>query len=292
MLGWRLAVSAVLIPLLIAIFVIDHRSGESAFWLLGLCLLLVWRGSYEFADLLRTRSFDPSFPLIGGCSTAVVLAAWYGQLYDAELSSLGASMTALSLSLLLVFLRSAIRYREPGRSMETVGADLLGVSYLGALIAVTVQLRWVAGAQAGYLVLASLVIGAKCGDIGGYTLGRLFGKAKLVPRLSPGKTRMGGFGALLGSSLACWVWLHFAPGYFFDGAAPCPTGWSLLYGAVIGVVGLIGDLAESLIKRDVEKKDAANLMPGFGGLLDLLDSVLYSGPVAFVLWKTLPLATW
>jgi phosphatidate cytidylyltransferase len=292
MLGWRLAVSAVLIPLLIAIFVIDHRSGESAFWLLGLCILLVWRGSYEFADLLRTRSFDPSFPLIGGCSTAVVLAAWYGQLYDAELSSLGAAMTVLSLSLLLIFLRSAIRYREPGRSMETVGADLLGVSYLGALIAVTVQLRWVAGAQAGYLVLASLVIGAKCGDIGGYTLGRLFGKAKLVPRLSPGKTRMGGFGALLGSSLACWAWLHFAPGYFFDGAAPCPAGWSLLYGAVIGVVGLVGDLAESLIKRDVGKKDAANLMPGFGGLLDLLDSVLYAGPVAFVLWKTLPLATW
>ena len=292
MLGWRLAVSAVLIPLLIAIFVIDHRSGESAFWLLGLCILLVWRGSYEFADLLRTRSFDPSFPLIGGCSTAVVLAAWYGQLYDAELSSLGAAMTALSLSLLLIFLRSAIRYREPGRSMETVGADLLGVSYLGALIAVTVQLRWVAGAQAGYLVLASLVIGAKCGDIGGYTLGRLFGKAKLVPRLSPGKTRIGGFGALLGSSFACWAWLHFAPGYFFAGAAPCPAGWSLLYGAVIGVVGLIGDLAESLIKRDVEKKDAANLMPGFGGLLDLLDSVLYAGPVAFVLWKTLPLVTW
>ena len=292
MLGWRLAVSAVLVPLLIAIFVIDHRSGESAFWLLGLCIVLVWRGSYEFADLLRTRSFDPSFPLIGGCSTAVVLAAWYGQLYDAELSSLGASMTALSLSLLLIFLRSAIRYREPGRSMETVGADLLGVSYLGALIAVTVQLRWVAGAQAGYLVLASLVIGAKCGDIGGYTLGRLFGKAKLVPRLSPGKTRMGGFGALLGSSLACWAWLHFAPGYFFDGAAPCPAGWSLLYGAVIGVVGLVGDLAESLIKRDVEKKDAAKLMPGFGGLLDLLDSVLYAGPVAFVLWKALPLATW
>lgn len=292
MLGWRLAVSAVLVPLLIAIFVIDHRSGESAFWLLGLCILLVWRGSYEFADLLRTRSFDPSFPLIGGCSTAVVLAAWYGQLYDTELSSLGAAMTALSLSLLVIFLRSAIRYREPGRSMETVGADLLGVSYLGALIAVTVQLRWVAGAQAGYLVLASLVIGAKCGDIGGYTLGRLFGKAKLVPRLSPGKTRMGGFGALLGSSLACWAWLHFAPGYFFSGAAPCPAGWSLLYGAVIGVVGLVGDLAESLIKRDVEKKDAANLMPGFGGLLDLLDSVLYAGPVAFVLWKTLPLVTW
>ena len=200
-------------------------------------------------------------------------------------------MTALALSLLAIFFRSGVRYSEPGRSMEAVGADLLGVTYVGVLLAVTAQLRWVAGSQAGYLVLASLVIGAKCGDIGGYTLGRLFGKRKMVPKLSPGKTWMGALGALLGASLSCWAWLHWAPAYFFENAPPCPAGWSLLYGAIIGVVGLVGDLAESLIKRDVGKKDAANLMPGFGGLLDLLDSVLYAGPVAFVLWKVLPLAT-
>lgn len=292
MLGWRLAVSAVLIPVAIVVFVLDHRSGATAPWLLGLCLLLIWRAGFEFAQLLRTRAFDPSYPLISGCSTAVVLAAWYGQLFDSQLSSLGAAMTATTLSLLLIFLRSAIRYSEPGRSLETVGADLLGVMYLGGLLAVSAQLRWVAGSQAGYLVLGSLVIGAKCGDIGGYTLGRLFGRRKLVPRLSPGKTWMGGCGALLSSSLACWGWLHWAPGCFFPGSPGCPTGWSLLYGAVIGIVGLVGDLAESLIKRDVEKKDAASLMPGFGGLLDLLDSILYAGPVAFVLWKVLPLITW
>ena len=64
----------------------------------------------------------------------------------------------------------------------------------------------------------------------------------------------------------------------------------MLYGVILGVVGLIGDLAESLFKRDVGKKDAAALMPGFGGLLDLLDSILYTGPVAYVLWWLLPLA--
>jgi phosphatidate cytidylyltransferase len=103
---------------------------------------------------------------------------------------------------------------------------------------------------------------------------------------------MGAFGALLGSSIAVTVWLHFAPGYFFDDGVPCSLVWSLIYGAIIGVVGLVGDLAESLIKRDVGKKDSAVLLPGFGGLLDLLDSVLYAGPVALLLWKVLPLATW
>ena len=63
----------------------------------------------------------------------------------------------------------------------------------------------------------------------------------------------------------------------------------MFYGVVLGVVGLVGDLCESLIKRDMGQKDAAALMPGFGGLLDLLDSILYTGPVAYVLWVVLPL---
>lgn len=300
MLGWRILISVILIPTLIGIFILDHRAGESAPYLFGLSLLLVWRAAYEFADLLKTRSFSPSFVLIGSCSTLIVAATWLphiplnetGDPLLGRLAASDSSFAVFGLSILAAFLRGAIRYRKPGTTMETLAADILGIAYLGVLLSVTAQLRWVAGVQAGYLVLASLVIGAKCGDIGGYTLGRLFGKKKLVPTLSPGKTQMGGVGAILGSSLAVTAWLHFAPGYFFDNGVPCSIVWSLIYGAIIGVVGLVGDLAESLIKRDVGRKDSAVLMPGFGGLLDLLDSVLYAGPVAVLLWKVLPLATW
>lgn len=300
MLGWRILISVILVPILIGIFILDHRAGETAPYLFGLSLLLVWRAAYEFTDLLKTRSFSPSFILIATSSTLIVAATWLPHVVSQgedvtllrKLGCFDLPMLVFGLSILAAFLRGAIRYREPGTTMETLGADVLGITYLGILISITTQLRWVAGVQAGYLVLASLVIGAKCGDIGGYTLGRLFGKKKLVPTLSPGKTQMGGVGAILGSSLAVTAWLHFAPGYFFDGGAPCSMTWSLIYGAIIGVVGLVGDLAESLIKRDVGKKDSAVLMPGFGGLLDLLDSVLYAGPVAVLLWKVLPLATW
>jgi phosphatidate cytidylyltransferase len=292
MLGWRVLISVVLVPLLIGVFMLDHRAGAVAPYLLGLCLLLVVRSAWEFVDLLRTRSMQPSFPLIAGGSAAMIGATWWGQISGDPTGSAGAAMVVFSICVLVAFLRAAAKYDEPGKSMENIGADVLGLAYLGGLLSVTAQLRWIEGSQAGYLVLASLVLCAKCGDIGGYTLGRLFGKKKLVPKLSPGKTWMGGFGALLGASLAGWAWLHFGPGLFFENATPCPTHWSLLFGAVIGVVGLVGDLAESLIKRDVGKKDSAVLMPGFGGLLDLLDSVLYAGPVALLLWKFLPLATW
>lgn len=297
MLGWRVGISAVLVPVLIGIFVLDQRVGESAPYLLGLCLLLAIRGTWEFAELVRVRLFAPSFPLLAGGACLIVLSGWIGHASFLSLNidphpaiSLAAIAVSFSLVVLVLFLRSAMKYSAPGQSMETLGVDVLGVSYVGVLLAVTTQLRWVAGAEKGYYVLGSLVIAVKCGDIGAYTLGRLFGKRKMIPRLSPGKTWMGFWGALLGAALGASLWLRFAPPLFGEAVQPAPLAWAILYGVILGLVGLVGDLCESLIKRDVGKKDSASLFPGFGGLLDLLDSVLYAGPVAYLLWLILPLA--
>jgi phosphatidate cytidylyltransferase len=289
MLGWRLAISAVLIPLLIIVFALDQQAGASAPYLLGLCLLLAARANFEMVTLLRTRSFGPDGKLTALCSCGVVAAAWYPR----GNGGLEAAMLAFSVCVLLLFLKACYRYREPGKNLETLSGELLCVTYVGVLTAVTMQLRWVNGASAGYFALASAVIGPKAGDIGAYTLGRLFGRRKMVPLLSPGKTWMGGLGAILGACGGCWLWMSQGPKLFADSAnwPPCPTWWVLLFGVSMGVVGLIGDLAESLIKRDVGAKDAAALMPGFGGLLDLLDSILYAGPVALLLWKLLSIAT-
>ena len=291
MLRWRLLVSAVLIPLLMGIFVLDHKAGAQAPWLFLLCCVLAMRGNAELVSMLKLRGFAPSYVLTTFSNLSILLATWYGSLV-LPVTRLEAGMLAFVMSVLVLFFNGCRRYREPGKNMQTLSSEILCVTYIGVLLSVTAQLRWAQGVQAGYLTLASVVIAAKCGDIGGYTLGRLFGKAKLVPRLSPGKTRMGALGAVLGASLGSWAWLHFGPGLFSESWSPCPTEWALAYGAIMGVVGLVGDLAESLIKRDVGAKDSSNLVPGFGGLLDLLDSVLYSGPVALVLWYALPLATW
>jgi phosphatidate cytidylyltransferase len=111
----------------------------------------------------------------------------------------------------------------------------------------------------------------------------------MVPLLSPGKTWMGAVGALLGSGLGALLWLQMATPRFDSTWEPCGWFWAMLYGMIVGVAGLIGDLCESLVKRDVGCKDSAALFPGFGGLLDLLDSILYAGPVAYLLWQVLPL---
>jgi phosphatidate cytidylyltransferase len=165
---------------------------------------------------------------------------------------------------------------------------LLILSYVAVFVSLTVQLRWIDGGKLGYLPLASLVVATKCGDTSAYFAGRLFGKTKLCPLISPGKTQAGAVGAFIGAAIGSWAWFHFATALLAN-AKPGPWYSAVIYGLILGVVGLVGDLAESLIKRDVGQKDSAPLLPGFGGLLDLLDSVIFTGPVAYLLWLVLPL---
>lgn len=295
MLAWRLGISAVLVPTLFGLFCLDNYMGQAAPVLFVLCLGLAARSAWELVELLTVRAMRPSFRVTAPLCVLMIAAAWwfpFGQSVSIG-GSLVAILAVFAGSILLLFMAGAARYTGPGTSMETLGAELIVVSYVGVLLAVTAQLRWVAGAPAGYLVLGSVIVSAKAGDIMAYTFGRLFGKRKMAPTLSPGKTWAGFVGALVGSGAAGAAWLYLATPLFGDGSwRPPSVLLGVFYGAVLGLTGLIGDLCESLIKRDCEKKDASALMPGFGGLLDLLDSVLFAGPVALLLWWILPLQTW
>ncbi len=297
MLGWRLAVSAILIPGFAFLFYLDHRAGETAPVLLALVLLIAVRSAWEMVELFRVRSFEPSFAQTAFLSSAVAASAWSAHLAHATSVAgsngiVGTPQIVFGLAVLWLLASNAARYRAPGARMETLGSELLIVSYVGLLLCLTAELRWVAGAQAGYLVLGSLIVAAKCGDIGAYTLGRMFGRRKMAPLLSPGKTWAGAVGALIGAGLGAWLWLRWTTPLSNSAWRPPADHWAVAYGVAIGVAGVVGDLCESLIKRDLGKKDAASLFPGFGGLLDLTDSVLFAGPIACVLWQTLPLATW
>ncbi len=296
-LRWRLLISAILISTLGGLFYLDHSIGRSAPILLLVCLFLAVRGSYEMSGLLKTRSFQPRFGLVAAGTIAIILATWLkplgiGETHMVDLSYLGPTMLAFSLVVMGLFMVSALRFREPGKTMESLSAEILIVVYVGVFLSMTAQLRWVAGPDAGYLVLGSLIVATKGGDVGAYTLGKLLGRKKLNPFLSPGKTWWGARGALLASALFSWLWLTYMPPVFDPSWEPVPWPLAILYGIAVGIVGMLGDLCESLIKRDVGKKDSAALMPGFGGILDILDSVLYTGPAAYLFWSLFPMASW
>ncbi len=297
MLGWRVAVSAVAIPALVLVFWLDARSGTAAWPLLGLTLLLAARAVWELTDLLTTRQMAPDRRAVLPLTLFVVAAGWFHHMpgfatgASPNETALGPVALAFTVALIVLLTWRAWQYTAPGGNIETLGAELFIVAYVGLFLAVTAQLRWVAGAEAGYVVLGSLIIAVKCGDIGAYAAGRAFGRKKMAPHLSPGKTWMGAAGALAASTLASVAWLRWAPAALVPDGHPCPVPASAAYGLVLGVAGIVGDLAESLIKRDVGRKDAAALLPGFGGVLDLLDSVLFAGPVAYGFWLSGALAS-
>ncbi|MEJ7591852.1 MAG: phosphatidate cytidylyltransferase [Planctomycetaceae bacterium] len=299
MLAWRFGMSAILVPAIVALFWLDQKLGASAYILLAFCLFVAVRNAYEVTDLLKVRNLRPHFMATAGLSCLVTLAGW-GHVFFPKgiedsttslLISLGWIGAALTFSFVALLAFEAWRYHAPGLSMESLGGNLLTVFYAGGLIAATAQLRWFPNSQTGYFAIASMIICVKCGDTFAYTFGRLWGKRKLAPILSPGKTRMGLAGAIFGSTLGGWLWLTYA-GRLFDFSITPGSVWNILvYSAVIGLIGLVGDLCESLIKRDVQKKDSAILMPGFGGLLDLLDSPLFAGPFALAWWTLFPPVT-
>ena len=127
----------------------------------------------------------------------------------------------------------------------------------------------------GLAALASWLITVKAGDIGAYTLGRTLGRHKIAPILSPKKTIEGAIGALLFSCLASWATFTWLVPALATGDRPSGPSWGWLpFGLLLGGVGMLGDLAESLLKRDVGCKDSSRWLPGFGGVLDILDSLL------------------
>ncbi len=148
--------------------------------------------------------------------------------------------------------------------------------------------RFVIEPAAGTALVLFPVILTWASDIGAYFVGRALGKAKLIPSVSPGKTRAGAIGALVITMLAAYAYnLHVLRPNSQLALAP----WTaLIFGAVTSVAAQVGDLAESLLKREAGVKDSSQLLPGHGGILDRLDSLYFVLPVAYLILGRLLIA--
>ena len=189
----------------------------------------------------------------------------------------------MTVGVLLVFSSEMRQYERQGGALAKIAVGVFSLVYVGLMFAFAVQIRlfWGVGA------VLSWIVTVKMGDIGAYTIGRLFGRNKLSPAISPGKTTEGALGSLMFAAIGSWLCFHG----IVQWSPPCidvmpgvPQGW-LVFGLLMGSVGMIGDLAESLLKRDAGCKDSSSWMPGFGGVLDILDSLLLSAPIAWICWS-------
>ncbi|HEX3870953.1 MAG TPA: CDP-archaeol synthase, partial [Pirellulales bacterium] len=166
---------------------------------------------------------------------------------------------------------------QPGGVTQRIAYATLPMAYVGVLLAFVVLLRLRSLAS-----LLALIVVVKLCDIGAYTVGRLVGRHKMTPVLSPGKTWEGALGGIVFGCLGAWLALVVLGPRISDMTAPSVSTW-LRYGIIVSIAGILGDLAESLLKRDLGHKDSSPWMPGFGGVLDIIDSILLATPVAYAL---------
>ncbi len=257
-------------------------------WLFPLALGLSVLASGEMLWLLGAREFQP-LPLVVYAGNLVIVASnavplfWPEYAAQVPLGRLGWPLCAFMLTVMAAFVGEMRRYEQPGRVVLNLAATVFSLAYVGLLLTFVVQLRAFGTGAQGMLALVSLVAVVKMGDTGAYTVGRLIGRHKMAPVLSPGKTWEGAAGAMLFAVFASW--------FVFGPVAKWMNNYSALetwrweaYGLIVGSGGLLGDLAESLIKRDMGRKDSSAWMPGFGGVLDVLDSILFAAPIAYLAW--------
>ncbi len=266
-----------------------------------LAILIIWYGDAALATLLGVLSAIAAWEFYriarGGehrpiAPLGIVIAACIPLVVHAQ--SLGLIRVPFSVPILVTLFTVAVALfvRAPTeRPLGAVAITLFGAVYTGGMLSFAYSLRYfdyVVGQAAGTVVVVFPLILTWASDIGAYFVGRFIGGPKLMPSVSPGKTVSGAIGGILTTVLVAWLYHKYA---LIPIASLALRPMALIGVAVaLSVVGQIGDLVESQFKREGHVKDSSNLLPGHGGVLDRVDALLFTFPVAFVLLRWLVIA--
>jgi phosphatidate cytidylyltransferase len=296
LLGTRLIFGTIFVAALVSICWLDYYAARPGIYLLPLAAMLGLAAAGELLAMWKHASETKPLPwgVYGGTLLTIVSAGapvWMPSsvIGNSITGNLGWLAVGLVASLLLVLIGEMRRYEGRATATSNLAHSCLAILYVGGLIGFIVQLRFLGSGtsgsdgRVGMLALLSLITIVKLSDVGQYFVGRLLGVRKLAPEISPGKTWEGVVGGLalatLGGLLTIWLarGMGVAPAYR---AKPS----FFLYPLALATFGIVGDLAESMLKRDSGVKDSSKWLPGFGGVLDLLDSLLGAAPIAFLCW--------
>jgi phosphatidate cytidylyltransferase len=238
-----------------------------------LVILLIIPAQFELSRLASAKKLKIFLPITIIASILFAANRYLQQLVEFPPEMYFSLLSAFVLMALLLY-----QYKRYGTSavIANCGANYFSILYLGLLSSFCIAIR----IEFGLWALLMFVFVVKSADIGAYTFGTLFGKHKFSPKISPGKTWEGMGGAVgaaiivaVGFALICDIMVWWV---------------AIIFGVAFAFIGQMGDLAESMIKRDAEQKDSANKVPGFGGVLDIVDSPLVAAPLAylFFMWSS------
>ncbi len=281
----RFLTAGVLVPAVIYVII------QGGLLYLGVVTAFVLLGQREFYHLIEAKGARPLWGLGLAAGGALPVVVYWGNEYQATL------LMTFSLLALMV---AQLRKRNITESLASISGTFFGVFYVGWLLAHAIVVREFAEkAHAGLLLplravdigtlnlepgagifffIFTLTVVFNC-DTGAYFAGRAYGRHKLAPQVSPGKTVEGALGGILWGTVAGLVckaiFDQFWPSLSMSLDWPAVLG----FGVALAIVGIVGDLVESLLKRDAEIKDAGSLLPGMGGVLDRIDAPLLAIPM-------------
>ena len=259
----RILTAVVVLPFLIASILIDFLWW--VFVLLAVAAMVL--GLWEFYLLSKQLKPDRTTGYIAGAALVTI------SLYNDPAAVLLVQFVIIAL-IIGTLIAATVRGAPFDKMLASAGATILGVLYVAFLGSHLISIRTGFNPTLSRHLLSFFFLVLMGADTGAYYIGRALGKHKLAPSISPGKTWEGAIGGLV-AALAMAALSHF---WFFR---ELPLKYILPLAAVMTVLGVFGDLAESALKRGAGAKDAANILPGHGGMLDRLDSLLFNAPLIY-----------
>ena len=269
----RLLTAAIALPIIIASIILPVYFPAAIWLFVAIAGFALAAGLFEFYSLTKKLELKAD-AAIGYLGSALLFV---GFVFDAPAKWPDLVIITIALVIIAVLISQTFRFQKDFSKMLTgIGVTLLGVFYVaflgGFLVATRVGFETPTGLSTHLLAFFFLVIFGS--DAGAYFAGRALGKHKLAPAISPGKTVEG----LIGGIVAAAGFAALATWWFFP---ELPYKWSIPLAIVLAIVGVLGDLCESAMKRGSKTKDAASILPGHGGLLDRLDSLLFGAPILY-----------
>ena len=290
----RLTIGPLMMVSLLAILWLDHAAqawttspslpvGIKGIGITAMLLLLVPLATREVATLFTAEHVRP-FRAIAVLGSSLLLLHAFATQFERFRPIAASSFATIVVGVMLLTALQRAFAKQTHDAIVHMAGTVLAVLYLGALGWFLVALRVKTGTtlfghpfQGATAHVVMILLCVKATDIGAFFTGRAFGRHNLILWLSPGKTWEGLFGGLVVAALVGAACAPYILGLeWYKGA---------LFGALIGGVGQLGDLLESMMKRDAEVKDSGSLVPGFGGVLDIMDSPLLAAPFAYLLFS-------
>jgi len=270
-----------LISAFIGILIVDRWTAPYHFLWMSIVLIAGSLAIIESIPLFASILARPIVPILLGCTILCLFSNSIVSVMSLEgIAAIGPLGSAWVISVCIILVSGVVLFDDEHPIVPRIATTLMGVAYIGVLGSFLTLLRFHGGPDVGSFSLALVISAAKGTDIGAYTFGKLFGRHLMTPRLSPKKTWEGALGGLI-FSVAFVSAVTMAEGAVM-GAATLGTWPKLVtFALTVSVAGQLGDLAESMLKREAHVKDASSSIPGFGGVLDLLDSLFLAAPAGW-----------